>query len=281
MLRRPLETELKAASLAAAKAGLGPVTPEAVHLGNHTTARLWPLPVVARIASGTSFDFSPASLAREIEIGRHLADRHAPAVRPIRDAPPGPYLGDDCAVTLWELVDGRAAASEADEFMAAASLRRVHAALADVAVDLPLFTTKIESCDTLLSDPAEAPKLAPGDRAFLERIYGTLREEVNSVPGRWQPLHGDTHIGNVLITDSGAVWMDLEAACVGPVEWDVVNLPIATWPEFPGIDADVMRLFVEVRSLCVAVWCWAEFDRSEATAEAAVDHLQRLKTRFG
>jgi hypothetical protein len=42
-----------------------------------------------------------------------------------------------------------------------------------------------------------------------------------------------------------------------------------------------MRLFVEVRSLCVAVWCWAEFDRSAATAEAAVHHLERLKTRFG
>jgi hypothetical protein len=281
MLRQPLKIELRAATLAADKAGLGPVTPEVLHLGNHTTARLWPLPVVARIASGTSFDFSPASLARELGIGRHLADRRAPAVRPITDAPPGPYLEDDCAITLWEFVQGRAVATETDEFMAAASLQRVHAALADLAADLPLFTTKIESCETLLADPAEAPKLAPSDRAFLERTYATLRHEVNSVPGAWQPLHGDTHIGNVLITDSGAVWMDLEAACVGPVEWDVVNLPIATWSEFPAIDADFMRLFVEVRSLCVAVWCWAEFDRSAATAEAAVHHLERLKTRFG
>jgi hypothetical protein len=281
MLRRPLKTELRAAIVAAGKAGLGPVTPEVVHLGNHTTTRLWPLPVVARIASGTSFDFSPASLPRELGIGRHLADRKAPAVRPIRDAPPGPYLENDCAITLWELVQGRAVATEADEFMAAASLQRVHAGLADLEADLPPFTTKIESCETLLADLAEAPKLASSDRAFLERIYGTLRQEVNSVPGRWQPLHGDTHIGNALITDSGAVWMDLEAACVGPVEWDVVNLPIAIWPEFAGIDADLMRLFVQVRSLCVAVWCWAEFDRSAATAEAAVTHLERLKTRFG
>jgi hypothetical protein len=281
MLRQPLKEELRAAALAAADAGLGIVEPEVLHLGNHTTARLNPLPVVARIASGTSFDFSPAALGRELMVGRHLADRGAPTVRPLGEVSPGPYLENGCAVTLWELVEGRAVATPADERMAAASLQRVHAALADLDADLPSFITKVESCEALLRDPAEAPKLACSDRAFLERVYWTLRPQLSSVAGTWQPLHGDTHIGNALIGKSGAVWMDLEATCIGPIEWDVVNLPAATWSEFSGIDAGLMRLFADVRSLCVAVWCWAEFHRNAATAEAAIYHLGELKPRFG
>jgi Ser/Thr protein kinase RdoA (MazF antagonist) len=119
-----------------------------------------------------------------------------------------------------------------------------------------------------------------GDRLFLERLYATLRGALNVPRGTWQPLHGDAHLGNVLVAESGAVWMDVEAACLGPIEWDVVNLPAARWSQFSGIDASLMRLFADVRSLCVAVWCWAEFDRSAATAEAATYHLGELKARF-
>ena len=280
MLRQPLTTELTAAASAAAKAGLGVVTPEVLHLGDHTTVRLAPWPIVARIASGTSFDFSHESLARELAIAGHLASRGAPTVRPTTTPAPGPYLEDHCAITLWKFVDGRAVATEADEIAAAVSLQLVHRALADFDVRLPSFTTKVESCETILTNPAEAPKLGRDDRLFLEKLYATLREALNVPRGTWQPLHGDAHLGNVVIADAGAIWMDLEAACLGPIEWDVVNLPVATWSQFSGIDAALMRLFADVRSLCVGVWCWAEFDRSAATAEAAVYHLGELKARF-
>ena len=280
MLRQPLTTELTAATSAAAKAGLGVVTPEVLHLGDHTTVRLAPWPIVARIASGTSFDFSHESLARELAIAGHLASRGAPTVRPTTTPAPGPYLEDHCAITLWEFVDGRAVATEADEIAAAVSLQMVHRALADLDVHLPSFTTKVESCETILMNPAEAPKLGRDDRLFLEKLYATLREALNVPTATWQPLHGDAHLGNVLLADSGAIWMDLEAACLGPIEWDVVNLPVATWSQFNGIDTALTRLFADVRSLCVGVWCWAEFDRSAATAEAAIYHLGELKARF-
>lgn len=279
MLRLPLEKELSAACAAAAKAGLGAVTPELLHLGNHTSARLSPWPIVARIASGTSFDFSPRSLRRELEIGSHLAAFSAPAVKPASGLSPGPYLESDCAITLWEFVEGRPVVTSEDQLMAAASLRLVHSALAKLDVDLPSFVTKVESCETILANPLEAPKLASADRAFLEERYAALREDLRAVGGKWQPLHGDTHLGNVLIADCGAIWMDLEAACRGPREWDVVNLPVPTWSSFGALDAGLMRLFAEVRSLCLTVWCWAEFDRSAATTEAAIYYLEQLKAK--
>jgi Phosphotransferase enzyme family len=280
MFRLPLESELAAARDAAAEAGLGAVTPELLHLGNHTTVRLRPWPVVARVASGSSFDFSHHGLARELRVAAHLAARDAPSVRPISLAARGPYVENGCAVTLWEFVIGRPVASEQDELMAAGSLKLVHLALADFDAELPSFITKVESCETILSDPAQAPKLPARDRLFLERLYADLRRELAGIGGAWQPLHGDTHIGNVRITASGAIWMDLEAACLGPLEWDVVNLPAATWAEFSGLDLALVHLFAYVRSLCVAVWCWAEFERSAAAAEAAVYHLSELRRRF-
>jgi hypothetical protein len=280
MFRLPLEKELAAATEAAVEAGLGVVEPKVLHFGNHTSARLSPWPVVARIASGTSFDLSHGNVARELQVACHLATRDAPAVRPTSDVAPGPYLNADCAITLWQLVDGREVTTRDDEFMAAASLRLVHSALADLDADLPSFITKVESCRDILANPAEAPGLGGSDRLFLEQCYARLRSELSGVKGEWQPLHGDTHLGNVIIGDSGAVWMDLEAACVGPREWDVVNLSAATWSEFGALDRALLSLFVEVRSLCLAVWCWAEFERSPATAEAAVYHLERLKARF-
>ncbi len=87
-------------------------------------------------------------------------------------------------------------------------------------------------------------------------------------------------MGNVRVTSSGAIWLDLEAVCIGPIEWDVVFLPGATWRQFPQIDEALMRLLADVRSLCVAVWCWADFDGNAPTRDAAIYHLGELKGRY-
>lgn len=280
MLRQPLNTELTAATVIAAEAGLGMVSAEVLHLGNHTAARLHPWPIVARIASGTSFDFFNDSIGRELRIAAHLSCRKAPCVRPTPIVAPGPYVENDCAITFWEFVDGRDVATQADERAAATSLQRFHTSLAHVHADLPSFITKVESCETILMNPDQAPKLAASDRLFLEKLYDAFRRDLDGIGGTWQPLHGDTHLGNVRITGAGAIWMDLEAVCLGPLEWDIATLPVRTWRQFPEVDRTLMRLIADVRSLCVAVWCWAEFERSAATEEAAIYHLGELKRRF-
>ncbi len=280
MLRLPLETEFDIATTVAKRAGLGLVTPELLHLGNHTTAKLAPLPVVARIASGTSFDFSSEGIPRELGVASHLALRKAPTIRPSTMVDPGPYLEGECVITLWDFVDGRAAALPNDANLAAGSLKQVHDALCDIEITLPTFMTKIESCHSILSSREEAPALCKADRDFLREIYIRLHSDLQNRDFKWQPLHGDTHLGNVLVTNAGAIWMDLEAACVGPVEWDVINLPEAVWPEFGSIDPALTDLLSDVRSLCLAVWCWAEFDRSEACKETAIGRLALLKDRF-
>jgi Ser/Thr protein kinase RdoA (MazF antagonist) len=140
---------------------------------------------------------------------------------------------------------------------------------------------KITSCETILADEAAAPSLAPADRFFLQNVYERLRGDLEGAGSMGQPIHGDSHVGNAIITDGGAVWMDLESVCIGPIEWDIGFLPPATWSEFEHANPTLIRALADARSLCVATWCWAEFDRSPATNEAALHHLGELKHRFG
>src|SRR6185295_2574484 len=54
----------------------------------------------------------------------------------------------------------------------------------------------------------------------LEALTPTVFE--SSLPA--QALHGDVSLGNLLRTDSGLRWNDLEDVCFGPVAWDVAGL---------------------------------------------------------
>src|SRR5438270_13921422 len=98
MGRKPIDAELNAAKVVAAKAGLDAVDPEVLRLAKHTTVRLAPHPIVARIRSGGSADDMREGLARELAIASQLAVHAAPTVRPSARVDAGPYLEDGCAI---------------------------------------------------------------------------------------------------------------------------------------------------------------------------------------
>jgi hypothetical protein len=276
MNRRSLEAEIVAARTTAAKAGLDAVEPEVVKLGKHATLKLVPLPIVARVGSASSV----LSMEREISVGHKLAALDAPVVRPIEGSP-GPYIEHGCAITFWDFIAGRKPKGRKDSLAAARALQRVHEALTAADPQLPPFTVAIDSCEATLSDPTETPSLSPSDRRFLQGLQANLRQQLKRHHFSDQPLHGDAHLANVLITNAGPVWMDLESICCGPLEWDIINLPKETWSEFSGLDGELMQLLMQVRSLCVAIWCWADFGRNDEISEAATYHLNKLKARFG
>jgi aminoglycoside phosphotransferase (APT) family kinase protein len=104
-----------------------------------------------------------------------------------------------------------------------------------------------------------------------------LRGEVEALSFTSISLHGDTHVGNVMFADGGPVWGDLETACVGPLEWDLVQLPKAARAVFGPVDDGLLNRLGELRSATVAVWCWADAERSPEVRAAAEHHLARLK----
>ena len=79
------------------------------------------------------------------------------------------------------------------------------------------------------------------------------------------------------MTPRGPAWCDLETACRGPLEWDLVQLPPAARRVFGPVDEGLLERLSELRSVTVAGWCWADADRSPEVREAAEYHLARAK----
>jgi hypothetical protein len=280
LIARPSPAEDVAAALAVAqRLGLSGAQPVVLKLAHHTSVRLSPWPIVARVDSSFGLEGMLAAMQRELDIAEHLARTNAPCVRPTTDPPPGPHAHGRCAVTLWALVEHRPARGKADTVAAGVALRALHAAIGDYPGELRLFTDGMDTCAKLLDDPTALAALDGRSRAFLRERHADLRAGLAVDRGQFMPLHGDAHLGNVMMTPAGAIWADLETACQGPLEWELTSLPPAGRVAFGALDAPLFERLSQLRSLTVAVWCWADADRSPDIRAAAEYHLRRLRRR--
>jgi predicted trehalose synthase len=274
-----VQRAIRAATDVARRLGASAVEPVILRHSSNVSIRLAPLRVVARVCTVGPPELAHAKLARDLAVARHLAGKGAPIVPPTTELPPGPYSCADAALTLWRFVDHRPAGEDADDVRAAAdALRIVHDALADFPAELPAFGSKGDEVRALLTVRSAVPALPRADRAFLVAVHERVAARVAARPMRSVPIHGDAHLGNVLITAEGARWTDFESACRGPREWDIGFLPDADLSAFGSVDRDLFDALSDLRSLCVAVWCFAEYDDPEKR-EAADYHLGWLKGR--
>lgn len=265
----------------ARRLGMGGVQPLFLRNSQHISVRLLPHDVVAR-AMRAGAPEATARLTLEVDIAHHLVGNGAPVAGPAADWPAGPHIEDGFVITLWQFVEHAAADGDDPRHVSAAAdaLGRVHRALSDYRGELPSFWLKLDRCERLLDNHATTPALGAGDREFLRSAYGLLRETVTRLPSEPIPIHGDAHLGNVLITPQGAVWNDFEDVSLGPREWDVGWLPEADLARFEPLNQDLLLAFHYLRSVCASVWCWARYDVPEKR-EAADFHLGYLRTELG
>ncbi|MEO8856705.1 MAG: hypothetical protein ABI343_06895, partial [Burkholderiaceae bacterium] len=66
-------------------------------------------------------------------------------------------------------------------------------------------------------------------------------------------------------------------ACRGPREYDIACLPHATWSHFADSDQTLVRTYADLRSICIAVWCWDDLARSDGARDAARHQLDRVR----
>ena len=216
-----------AAAQAVARAH-GVACDEAVRIaaGSNVLVHLKPAPVVARVMTGTAVlhDDAERWLAREVAVGAFLAERTDLAVPPADILPPGPHERDGLWMTLWRFVphDEQTPAPEPREL--GRSLRALHEALAGFPGDLAPLSGIRDWLERLLAELRPSPALTRRDLDRLRRELDALTPAVfeSSLPA--QPIHGDASLSNLLRTDGGLVWNDLEDVCVGPVAWDVAGL---------------------------------------------------------
>jgi len=91
-----------------------------------------------------------------------------------------------------------------------------------------------------------------------------------------QPLHGEAHDRNLLSTPDGLRWIDLEGACVGPLEWDLAFLPEEAVGVFPEADTELLGLLRTLNSARVATWCWVRWEFAEMRWHARY-HLEQVR----
>ena len=264
----------EAASLAAAQAIArehGVACDEAVRIaaGSNVLVHLKPAPVVARVMTGTAVlhDDVEQWLAREVAVGAFLAERTDLVVPPSDLVPPGPHEQDGLWMTLWKFVPHDPQAPPPEPRELGRSLRDLHAALAEFTGELGPLSEIRDWLERLLAELRPSPALTWQDidrlRFQLEALTPAVFE--SSLPA--QAIHGDAALSNLLRTDSGLVWNDLEDVCVGPVAWDLSGLVasarargqsaeyvgelLAAYGE-PGVEG--LETFLEAHALYDVVW---------------------------
>ena len=269
------------------------VAPEAVvrriidHLGVRPPARLRPEAwrhqrQADALTEAWVAQYEACDRARRTSSIRHLMSRGVPVVPVSRVLPPGPHPCGGCVATFWEFVEGEPAHSLAPE-ATGPLLRDLHAAMADyhAITALQLWTRALEAAEGMVVEPAAVAPLPASDRALLRRLYLELRAEIDGAPMRLRPIHGDARPGNLLQTGTGLLWMDFEAVCLGPAEWDATTMPAGTEAWLPDLDTSLLGVLRRMRQVCVVISCWNQYARTTEIARAAAFHLALLKRATG
>ena len=264
---------------------LGPVKPRVIGRFSNIAVALEPLPIVARIATGTALVRNTSEFARrEVAITSFLAVRGAPVTAPCEFPLAGPHQVDGWTVSLWRRVVTMPAV--ADPVVAGERLALCHAILREYAGELPEFGA-LDELDRLLVNPLVADVISERDRVFLVERAAECRRALLPFRERHQALHGDAHRKNVLNTIAGPLWGDWEDTTRAPVEWDLaclvtgarINQKDEGWSEaaltaYGPYDAEVLNWCVRLRAVSGA--CWLALLSHEDPAR-----LERLRDWLG
>jgi aminoglycoside phosphotransferase (APT) family kinase protein len=240
----------------ATASALGLTADEAIilHDSNKLAARLLPCDVLARVAPAAH------QVAQfEIDLARRLAETQSPAGVLDPRVEPRVYQRDGFVITLWtyyEPVTPREVAPAAY----ASALERLHAGLRKADLGSPHFTDRVEEAQQLVQSRDLTPELADADRELLASTLRGLRQAIAERGAPEQLLHGEPHPGNLLSTNTGLLFIDLETCCRGPVEFDLAHVPEAVSEHYPHADEELLsdcRLLVLAM---VAAWRWDRGD---------------------
>ena len=243
---------------------------------NNTIVHLVRASVVAKVGTTTIRKDAGKSLATDVAVGAYVAARGGPVAELSPEVPPEVHWHQGTPVTFWTYYRpfGSAAATDV-----VSSLRQFHDAFDGFDGRLPNLSQQIEELTEALIRESRTPELRPADRRFLLLIHAELLAELRALSKSNRPLHGDPHERNRIATAGGIRWIDFEAACRGPIEWDVSALDDSAAAYYGDLDVEALRLMSSLRSLRVSILCWMQIGRTSEINDAAEFHLRLLKGR--
>jgi hypothetical protein len=257
--RERTDRAVKAAVTLARAHGLRVDEPAVLANAYSVRVHLRPAPVVARVPTLTARLRTPGEvwLGRELSVVQFLVERGAPVVPPSGELPPGPHVHDGLALSFWQYVevDAERIATPAQTGPMLADL---HTVLREYPGELPLMGPPRNDIARALEILDSEHTLDLDDLAMLHAAHDRLGPLLREPAGPLQPLHGDVHPGNLLVTAEGLLWNDFEDVCLGPVAWDLASLALApedTTPVYPDApDPAVLGAYRDVRMLQVTTW---------------------------
>ena len=239
---------------------------------NSIVVWLAPHQVVAKVATRAG---SAEKLVREHQVAASIAAKGAPVGPPLEGASPHRHQSTGFTVTLWERLD-RFADDPVSVEELGWSLRQVHLAMGLLDVELPDFAIWLMEARVALADNELMAALPAEDLRVLRNAFDEWVDQLESQEFQRQPLHGEPHNGNRIVTASGLRWIDFETACTGPLEWDLLFLPEGARQSFGGFDPKLLLLLSGLNSVRVATWCWVQWRLPEMLAHGR-HHLAEVK----
>jgi len=221
-----------------------------VHISNKLALRLLPCDVFARVAL-----VGQEVSAFEIELAQRLVALESPVAALEPRVDPRVYEGDGFALTFWTYYD-TVHLDRVTPVNYAYALQRLHAGMRNVEIAAPHFMERVAEALRLVASRDETPALADADRLLLLDTLQTARERMHSRGAAEQLLHGEPHPGNVLNTQDGPLFIDLETCCRGPLEFDVAHLPTEVSANYPDVDQVLLEECRRLVLAMVAAWRW-------------------------
>ena len=201
-----------------------------LHASNRLALRLVPSDVLARVALPTH-----EAATFEVDLATRLAATDSPVARLDPRVAPRVYERDGFTITLWTYYEPQRA-RELSPVDYADALSRLHVGMQHVDVTTPHFSDRVREAQLLVASRNRIPQLGDADRDLLVATFSRVMPAIAARGAAEQLLHGEPHPGNVLNTRNGPLFIDLETACRGPVEFDLAHVPKEVSECYAGID---------------------------------------------
>jgi hypothetical protein len=242
-----------------------------LHDSNKLTVRLLPCDVVARVAPAAH------QVAQfEIDLAQWLAETRSPVGALEPRVPPRVYGRDGFTVTLWTYYEP-VALREVSPAVYASALEGLHAGMRKLDVLTPHFTDRVEEAQQLVESSSLTPELAGADRELLTSTLRSRRQAIADRGAAEQLLHGEPHPGNVLSTETGLLFVDLETCCRGPVEFDLAHVPEDVSERYADADEGLLSDCRVLVLAMVAAWRWDSGDEFPNGRQAGHGFISALR----
>ena len=218
-------------------------------------------PLVAKFYRAARW--SDAAIEEEHAFAHELVEAELPVVAPLEFHNSTLLHHGELRFALYPRHGGRAPELESAQNLA--WMGRLLARLHGIGARAPFRARGTLDRATLIQAPSRAvlasPLLPAGQREryarAIDTLDGLIAERFESVPAlRTLRLHGDCHAGNVLWTDAGPHFVDLDDARMGPAVQDLwmlaptphtLNLLLEGYAEFRDIDLRELQLIESLR----------------------------------